>query len=129
MTRSQPPDTESLAEDRTDLAEDRTVMAVERTFAGWMRTAFGAIGIGIAFHALFGEFDPPYLAKLIATVFILLGSVLAVGAERRACNSFSRLNAHRIDELPQPRIRWIAFAVATGALILALALWLLHAPG
>ena len=52
-------------------------MAVERTFAGWMRTAFGAIGIGIAFHALFGEFDPPYLAKLIATVFILLGAILA----------------------------------------------------
>ena len=27
-----------------------------------------------------------------------------------------------------PRIRWIAYAVAAGAITLALALWLLHSP-
>ena len=37
----------NYAEDRTDWAEGRTAMANERTFAGWMRTAFAAIGIGI----------------------------------------------------------------------------------
>ena len=42
-----------LAEDRTDLAEDRTALANERTFAGWARTAMAAIGIGLAFNALF----------------------------------------------------------------------------
>ncbi|MEE2793267.1 MAG: DUF202 domain-containing protein, partial [Pseudomonadota bacterium] len=40
------------AELRTDLAEDRNIMAMERTFAGWMRTAFAAIGIGLGFKAV-----------------------------------------------------------------------------
>ena len=56
-----------LASARTDLAEDRNIMAMERTFAGWMRTAFAAIGIGLGFKAVFGAFDPPWLAKAIAT--------------------------------------------------------------
>ena len=71
------------AEFRTDLAEDRNIMAMERTFAGWMRTAFAAIGIGLAFKAVFGEFDPPWLAKAIATVFILAGG-MAGGLRRTA---------------------------------------------
>ena len=84
------PDTEGTdkstawAELRTDLAEDRNIMAMERTFAGWMRTAFAAIGIGLGFRAVFGEFQPPWLAKAIATMFIVGGAWLAITAERRA---------------------------------------------
>ena len=48
---------------RTDFAEDRTVQATERTFAGWLRTAFAAIAVGIGFQALFGELDPPWLGR------------------------------------------------------------------
>ena len=87
-------------------------MATERTFAGWMRTAFAAIGIGIAFRGLFGELEPPWLARAIATVFIVLGAVLAIGAERRAAHSFSRLSAHKVDEPQVPRLRWIAYSIA-----------------
>ena len=61
MTETQ--DREELAVERTHFAEDRTIMAMERTFAGWMRTAFAAIGIGLAFHVVFGEFRPPWLAR------------------------------------------------------------------
>lgn len=57
--KSEQASSNELAEERTGLAEDRTIMATERTFAGWMRTAFAAIGIGLAFRAVFGEFDPP----------------------------------------------------------------------
>ena len=57
-----------LAEDRTDLAEDRTALANERTFAGWARTAMAAIGIGLAFNALFKAMEPAWVAKAIATV-------------------------------------------------------------
>lgn len=123
MADDEHPSTTELAEDRTDLAEDRTVMAVERTFAGWMRTAFGAIGIGLAFVGLFGELQPSWLARAIATVFILLGGAVALIAERRACASFRRLTAHRVGLPRIPHLRWIANSVAAGTMVLIAALW------
>ena len=115
-----------LAEERTDWAEDRTILALERTFAGWMRTAFAAIAIGIGFRALFGEFHPPWLAKAIATMFIALAIVFAIGAERRACRAFERLSSHSVDSPKLPNIKWIAYAISTGAALLIVALWVLN---
>ena len=114
------------AQDRTDWAEDRTIMALERTFAGWMRTAFAAIAIGIGFRALFGQFEPPWLAKAIATMFIALAIVFALGAERRACKAFSRLSSHAVDSPKLPNIRLIAWAISAGAALLIVALWVLN---
>lgn len=111
------------AEERTDWAEDRTIMALERTFAGWMRTAFAAIAIGIGFHALFGEFDPPWLARAIATLFIALAIVFAISAERRACRAFQRLSSHAVDSPTMPNIRLIAWSISAGAGLLIIALW------
>ena len=113
------------AEYRTDLAEDRSIMAMERTFAGWMRTAFAAIGIGLGFRAVFGEFDPPWLARAIATVFIIGGGWLAVTAERRACKTLARLNPHQFEAIPIPNFKIMAYAVATGSAILTAGLWFL----
>ena len=121
-------DRSELAENRTEFAEDRTIMAVERTFAGWMRTSFAAIGIGVAFHALFGDLEPPWLARVIATLFVALGAILAIGAERRACRNFERLSAHRVDSPKMPNLRWIAYALVLGASVLAVSLWLMRAP-
>ena len=115
-----------MAEDRTDWAEDRTIMALERTFAGWMRTAFAAVAIGIGFRALFGEFDPPWLAKAIATMFIALAIVFALGAERRATRAFNRLTSHAIDAPKLPNIKLVAYSISTGAAILIVALWVLN---
>jgi len=119
-------DSNDLAAERTDLAEDRNIMAMERTFAGWMRTAFAAIGIGLAFRAVFGEFDPPWLARAIATAFILLGAVVSYTAERRACQTFERLTAHQLHAPKIPSIRWLGWGVTAGAVFLAAALWILH---
>lgn len=116
---------EELAKDRTDLAEDRTIMATERTFAGWMRTAFAAIGIGLGFKALFGALDPTWLPKAIATLFIALGAIFAISAERRACRTFERLSANTVDVPDLPSLKWIAYAVAGGAAVLVVALWVL----
>ena len=115
-----------LAKARTDLAEDRNIMAMERTFAGWIRTAFAAIGIGIAFHALFGELEPPWLARAVATVFILAGAMLAIDAQRRACRTLERLHPHVLESPSTPRFRLLAYGVATGALVLVAGLWLLN---
>ena len=119
-------DSNDLAEERTDLAEDRNIMAMERTFAGWMRTAFAAIGIGLGFKAVFGAFEPPWLAKAIATMFILAGGWLAITAQRRACHTMEKLQAHRFEAVSTPNFRALAYAVAAGAVILTAGLWLLN---
>ncbi|WP_137680320.1 YidH family protein [Aurantiacibacter suaedae] len=115
-----------LAEFRTNLAEDRSIMAMERTFAGWIRTAFAAIGIGIAFRALFGEFDPPWLARAIATAFILTGAWLALIAQHRACKTLERLDPHQLEHISPPNFRWLAWCVAAGAGLLVAGLWILN---
>jgi putative membrane protein len=114
------------ADRRTDFAEDRTVQATERTFAGWLRTAFAAIAVGIGFQALFGEFDPPWLAKAIATLFILLGMTIALTAERRACHTFTRLSTHKIERPEMPNIRWMSWSVILGGALLIAGLWILN---
>ena len=111
---------------RTDFAEDRTVQATERTFAGWLRTAFAAIAVGIGFQALFGELDPPWLAKAIATLFILLGLSIAFTAERRACRTFARLSTHEIERPEMPNIRWMSWSVILGGALLIAGLWILN---
>lgn len=130
MAQDDPPkDTDKStewAEFRTDLAEDRNIMAMERTFAGWMRTAFAAIGIGLGFRAVFGEFQPPWLAKAIATVFIFGGGWLAVTAERRACKTLARLDPHKFEAISTPNFKFMAYAVATGSAILIAGLWILN---
>lgn len=112
--------------DRTELAEDRTIMAVERTFAGWIRTSFAAIGIGLAFKVLFGELEPPWLARAIATIFILLAAFLSIAAERRACRAMKRMRSHSVDSPQAPHLRYVAWAVAAGSLVLAVAIWLMR---
>ncbi len=125
-------DSNDLAHDRTDMAEDRTVMAVERTFAGWMRTAFGAIGIGLGFNALFDAVQPWWVARAIATVFILLAAALALVAQHRATKAMGRMSGHAVDRPDTPHLRYIAWSVCAGAATLIGAIWFLldgNTPG
>lgn len=119
-------DNNELAKERTHFAEDRNIMAMERTFAGWIRTAFAAIGIGIAFHALFGKLEPPWLGRAIATVFIAAGALLAITAQQRACRTLERLHAHEMETASAPNFRLLSYAVAFGAAILIAGLWILN---
>ena len=130
MAQDDPPENKDKgiewAEQRTDFAEDRTVQATERTFAGWLRTAFAAIGVGIAFHVVFGEFEPPWLARAIATLFIFLGMTVAFTAERRACSTFKRLSSHEVERPETPSIRWMSWSVVMGGALLIAGLWILN---
>lgn len=117
---------EGLARDRTDMAEDRTIMAVERTFAGWIRTAFAAIGIGLAFRVLFGELNPPWLGKAIGSMFISFAIFLALNAEKRAAKSLDRMRTHAVDGPDLPRFKLLAYGVAVGAALLIAGLWILN---
>ena len=83
-------DRNELAEDRTHWAEDRTSLANERTFAGWMRTGMAAIGVAIGLKAVFGAFEPTWMAKAVASIFLaaiktpryflIVAIVMALGA-------------------------------------------------
>lgn len=110
---------------RTELAEDRTILANERTFAGWMRTGLAAVGIGLAFHAIFEKVEPAWVARAIASAFVVAGIVIFFVAERKACSVLSRMDAHEIEPIPRVNLRFVALTLSTGALLLLGAFWFL----
>ena len=117
---------ESLAEVRTDFAEDRTVLANERTFAGWLRTGFAAVGIALAFHALFVRLEPPWVPKAVATVFLGIAILIFIAAQQRACAVLARLHAHRIRSLRTANIHIITWLLVGATMALGAAIWLLQ---
>lgn len=114
------------ARHRTDLSEDRTVLASERTFASWMRTGLAAIGIALAFNALFTRIRPEWVPKLIATVFLLIAVMIFLAAERRACTVLHRLHAHEVATIKVTHIRVITVAAVLATLSLVAVIWLLQ---
>lgn len=116
---------EELASDRTDFAEDRTVLAHERSFAGWLRTGMAAVGIGLAFHALFKALEPDWVAKVIATVFLVIAILVFWSAERRASQSLQRLDAHKVEALRPMRLKRLSWTLIAATAALVAAMWLL----
>lgn len=119
---------EDLAHERTDLAEDRTLLANERTFAGWMRTGFASIAVGVGFNLL-TKMEPVWIPKAIATAFLLVGIAIFIAAERRACRVLSRHSAHEVETVHIRYLRMITAATCTATLALIAALWLLKIEG
>jgi putative membrane protein len=113
------------AEQRTDYAEDRTVLASERTFAGWLRTGYAAVGIALAFNALFGRLQPLWVAKAIATAFLLIAVAIFLAAENREMLIRERLSTNRVKAAKRWWIRLISLASVACSLALAAAIWLL----
>lgn len=114
-----------FAEERTDWAEDRTVQATERTYAGWLRTAFAAIGIGLGFRAVFGALEPAWLPKAIATAMFLMAAFIAFSAQQRACGSLARLKSHDVKAPESLHMRWLSYLVTAAAITLSIAIWFL----
>ena len=119
-------DKTELAEERTDLAEDRTILANERTFAGWMRTGFAAVAVGLAFQALFSQMEPVWIPKAIATAFLLSGIAVFVSAERRACDILHRLQSHEVETVRVRYLKWLTWFIVAAIVALIAALWLLR---
>jgi putative membrane protein len=117
-------DKSEMAETRTEFAEDRTVLANERTFAGWLRTGYAGIGIGLAFNALFNRVDPPWVPKLIATAFLFIAILIFAAAQRRACAVLSRLHSHKVRTLRPANVRLITWVSIAATLALIGAIWL-----
>ncbi|MEE4211350.1 MAG: DUF202 domain-containing protein [Parvularcula sp.] len=114
-----------LAEDRTDWAEDRTIMANERTFAGWMRTGLAAVGIGLAFNALFGKLEPLWLPKAVASLFVLIGIFIFLAAQHNGAAVQERLSSHKMKPLKKFNLQLIAGLMVLGSIALIAGLWLM----
>ena len=115
-----------LAEDRTEWAEDRTIMANERTFAGWMRTGLAAVGIGLGFNALFGKFEPFWVPKAIASLFMIIGIFIFWVAQRNGSAVQDRLSSHQATPVKPYNMRIISGLMASGAIALVLAIWMMN---
>jgi putative membrane protein len=118
-------DSAHFAQLRTDYAEDRTVLANERTFAGWLRTGFGGIGIGLAFNALFTRVRPEWVPKLIASIFLAVAILIFLNAERRACAVLHRLHTHEVRTIKITNIRIITMECVAATVALLEVIWLL----
>jgi putative membrane protein len=117
-------DRSQLAQTRTEFAEDRTVLANERTFAGWLRTGYAGIGIGLAFNALFNRIEPAWVPKLVATVFLLIAVTIFFAAQRRACAVLRRLDSHQVRTLRASNVRLITWTSIAATLVLIGVIWL-----
>lgn len=109
---------------RTDFAEDRTILANERTFGSWFRTGFGAIGIALGFHALFGRIEPLWVPRAVATAFLAIAVLVFLAAERRACAVRARLHPHLVKTINITKIRLITVIAVLATVALAAAMWL-----
>lgn len=113
------------AEDRTDWAEDRTILASERTFAGWLRTGMSSVALALGMKVIFGNFDPTWGAKAIATIFIAVALYIFWMARRQACRTLSRMQAHDSKAQTVTRVRIMSWSLSAGTVATGVALWLL----
>jgi putative membrane protein len=110
---------------KTDFAEDRTILASERTFAAWMRTALAFIAVGIGFHAFFGELQPGWIPRTIASWFLLIAVATSWLAVSRAAVVLRRLSPHMITTARKAHLKLLAMAMSIGTIGIAAAFWLL----
>ena len=111
------------AEDRTDWAEDRTILANERTFAGWMRTGMAALAVGIGLKAVFGDFDPTWVAKSVATLFVVAAVLIFWAAALQSRKAQKRIASHSTSVQSHKRMTTLAILLSAGSVATGAILW------
>lgn len=114
-----------LAEERTDWAEDRTLMANERTFAAWVRTGLGSIAVAIGLHAVFGPMQPTWIARVTASIFVVLAAAIFLGARHNAARTIARLNAHQTKPLKTRHMTFVSALLCLGSAAIVGILWII----
>ena len=125
MEEARKGDRSDKAQVRTEWAEDRTIMANERTFSSWMGFGLGAVGIAIGLKAVFGEFEPTWAAKLVASLFLGIAIIIYWAARNQAQKTLERLHENDAEAMPRKNFTLLASllslaTVATGAVLWAL---------
>lgn len=90
-----------------------------------MRTGLASAGLGLGFNAIFRAAEPTWLAKSVASIFILISIFIFWGAWRHACKVKERLDSHAASPLPQNRLGVITSFFIFGAFALGVVLWIL----
>ena len=111
------------ANSRTKWAEDRTIMANERTFSSWMGTGLGAVGIAIGLRAVFGAFEPTWVAKLVASLFLAVAILIYWSAQRQARKTLARLSEHDAEAHTGKGFTRLAIAMTISTLATGAVLW------
>lgn len=111
------------SQDRTDMAEDRTAMANERTYSSWMGTGLGAIGVAIGMKAVFGDFEPTWAAKAVATLFLIIAVVIFWEARQQACKTLARLRETDFEAKSGKSFSLLATLMSLAAVLTGAILW------
>ena len=114
-----------LAEDRIDWAEDRTILANERTFAGLMRTGMASLAVAIGLTAAFGDFDPTWAAKGVATIFVIAAVYIFWATHDTATKTLQRLEDHHANAQPNARMKTVAVIFSAASVAVGGILWML----
>ncbi|SFL50517.1 YidH family protein [Shimia aestuarii] len=116
---------EDNSETRTRWAEDRTIMANERTFSSWMGTGLGAVGVAIGLKAVFGDFEPTWAAKLVASLFLITAIALYWAARHQACKTLQKLSDNDAETMPTKAFTRLATLMTIATLGVGGILWAL----
>jgi putative membrane protein len=118
-----PPGKHDLAQARTDWAEDRTILANERSFASWMRTGLACLAVALGLKALFRPFEPTWMARSVAEIFVLAALVIFWLAYRRAVQTRVRMSEHAANGQSRHAMATISGLMVLGALGTGALLW------
>ena len=116
-------DENSDSEKRTMWSEDRTLMSNERTFNSWMGSGLGCVGIAIGMKAVFGAFEPTWLAKSVASIFLLIALYLIWSARNQACATRQRLDDKDARIRPSRSFTTVAVLMSVATLATGGILW------
>ncbi len=110
---------------RTQLSHDRTIMANERTFNSWTGTGLGVPTVAIGLKAVFGAFEPTWIAKAVASLFVVIAIFVFYAALRQAGKTLKRLDETAFEPVTSKNfctlsILLILASLATGAILWSL---------
>lgn len=123
MDKKSDDETTKMARTRTNWAEDRTILANERTFSSWTGTGMGAVGVAIGLKAVFGDFEPTWAAKLVATLFLIAAILIFWSARRQAHKTYSRLTQRDAEAQPTRAFTALASILTCATLLTGAILW------
>jgi putative membrane protein len=112
-------------EKSTQWSEDRTLLSNERTFSSWMGTGLACVGVAIGLQAVFGALDPKWLAKLVATVFLVTALMIYWTAVRQASKTYNRLNNNDIETQGSRTFVRLGVIMSVGTVGVGAVLWAL----
>jgi putative membrane protein len=82
--------------------------------------------LGLGFHAVVRSFEPTWLAKVGASLFLLIAIGILYLAHVNAGRVGKRLDTHGVEALKKSRIRTIAIALSIACFAVLVIIWLIE---